>query len=61
VDEKKLVKQELYKAIIYFIERQKLVAQAMLDLGLDLGLIARFGAIAWVSGTWILDSLPLEC
>jgi hypothetical protein len=55
VDEKKLVKQELYKAIIYFIERQKLVAQAMLDLGLDLGLIARFGAIAWVSGTWILD------
>ena len=55
MDKKKLVKQELYKAITYFIGRQELVAQAMLDLDLDLDLVARFGAIAWVSGTWDLE------
>ncbi len=55
MDEKTLVKQELYKAIAYFVERQKLVAQAMLDLGLDLDLIGQFGVLAWVSGTWNLD------
>ena len=55
MNEKEYVKQELYQAINYFIERQELVAQAMLDLGLDLDLIAREGAMAWVTGTWGLS------
>ena len=43
------VKQELYKAIAYFIERQHLVAQAMLDLGLDLKEVDKYGPVAWAS------------
>ena len=43
------VKAELRDALIYFIERQKLVAQAMMDLGLDLNEVGEFGPIAWVS------------
>ncbi len=31
----------------YFIERQQLVAQAMLDLGLDLNEMAKYGDLAW--------------
>jgi hypothetical protein len=46
---KVLVKQELYEAIAYFVERQALVAEAMRDLGLDLELVGQFGAVAWVS------------
>lgn len=41
------VKQELYKAISYFVERQYLVVQAMLDLGLDLNEVDRYGPVAW--------------
>jgi hypothetical protein len=43
------VKQEIYEAIARFIERQKLVAQAMSDFGLDLDMVAQYQAIAWVS------------
>lgn len=46
---KLLVKQELYQAIAHFIERQHLVAQAMLDMGLDLEEVGKYGAIAWFS------------
>ena len=45
-----LIKQEIYKAIAYFIERQHLVAQAMRDLGLDLEEVGKWGAAAWTSG-----------
>ncbi|MEM7348848.1 MAG: hypothetical protein AAF485_31850 [Chloroflexota bacterium] len=55
MDEKEAVKQELYHAICYFIKRQELVAQAMLDLGLDLEAVGEFGAAAWVPGTWEKD------
>ena len=43
------VKAELRDALIYFIERQKLVAQAMMNLGLDLNEVGEFGPVAWVS------------
>lgn len=48
-DDKKiyLAKQELYRAIVYYIERQQLVVQAMLDLKLDINAIGKFGALAW--------------
>jgi len=39
--------QELYQAIVYYIERQQLVVQAMLDLKLDINAIGKFGALAW--------------
>ena len=52
---KERTKNELKDALVYFIDRQNLVAQAMLDLGLDLDLVGQFGAFAWVSGTWTLD------
>lgn len=48
-DEKQLVKRELYHAITHFIERQKLVAQAMVDLGLDLGEVGCYGVLAWAA------------
>ena len=44
---KEKVKAELRDALIYFIERQKLVAQAMIDMGLDLNEVGEFGPIAW--------------
>jgi Domain of unknown function (DUF6896) len=43
------VKVELREALVYFIERQKLVAQAMTALGLDLDEVGEFGAFAWAS------------
>ena len=46
---RKLVKHELFRAIAFFIERQQLVAQAMLDLGLDLQFVSRFGALGWIT------------
>ena len=49
MDEKEVVKRELYQAIAYFIERQQLVAQAMLDLGLDVELVGTYGGLAWIS------------
>jgi hypothetical protein len=50
-----LAKQELYQAIAYFIERQQLVVQAMLDLKLDLNAIGKFGAYGWVSSASSID------
>jgi len=44
------VKDELRNALAYFIERQKLVAQAMIELGLDLNEVGKFKAAAWASG-----------
>lgn len=43
------VKEELYQAIAYFVQRQVLVSQAMLDLKLDLEAIGKYGALGWVS------------
>ncbi len=48
--EKHLVKQELSEAVAFFIKRQRLVAQAMLDLGLDLKRVGVVGTLAWVPG-----------
>src|SRR5688572_17128800 len=45
------VKAELREALAYFIERQKLVAQAMTDLDLDLNEVGEFGPIAWASNS----------
>lgn len=42
-----LVKAELRVALAYFIERQKLVAQAMMDMGLDLIEVGEFGSVTW--------------
>jgi hypothetical protein len=44
------VKDELINAVAYFVERQKLVAQAMTELGLDLYEVAEFGTAAWATG-----------
>lgn len=44
------IKDELRKALAYFIERQRLVAQAMTELGLDLNEVGKFKAAAWASG-----------
>jgi hypothetical protein len=44
------VKDELSNALAYFIERQKLVAQALVELGLDLNEVAEFKSAAWSSG-----------
>ena len=49
-DLQKQIKDELRNALAYFIERQKLVAQAMMELGLDLQEVAEFKALAWASG-----------
>jgi hypothetical protein len=46
---KERVKAELREALAYFMERQKLVAQAMTELGLDLNEVGEFGPIAWAS------------
>lgn len=46
---RKLVKQELFQAIVFFIQRQQLVAQAMLDLGLDLQFVGRFASLGWIT------------
>lgn len=45
---------ELREALAYFIERQKLVAQAMTEMGLDLDEVAEYGAHAW-AGTYPPD------
>src|SRR5687768_1832707 len=59
------VKAELREALAYFIERQKLVAQAMMELGLDLNEVAEFGPIVWASnsetkGLGIQDNIQRE-
>jgi len=43
------VKAELKEALAYFIERQKLVAQAMTDFGLALNEVGEFGPMVWAS------------
>ncbi len=48
-NKKRLAKDELYKAIRYFIERQQLVVQAMLEMKLDINAIGKFGALGWAS------------
>jgi hypothetical protein len=40
---------DLREALKYFIERQKLVAKAMTEMGLDLDEVAEYGALAWAS------------
>lgn len=40
---------DLQEALRYFIERQKLVAQAMTEMGLDLDEVAAYGILTWVS------------
>jgi len=42
-----LAKNELLQAIAYFVKRQKLVEQAMLDFNLDLDDMKKWGALAW--------------
>ncbi len=44
---KERVKKELEDALAYFIERQKLVAQAITEMGLDLNEVAEYGAATW--------------
>ena len=44
---KEQVKAELKNALAYYIERQKLVAQAMMELGLDLNEVGEFGPVVW--------------
>ncbi len=46
---KALIKQELVQAIAYFIERQHLVAQAMVEMGLNLEEVGKYKSAAWVS------------
>lgn len=45
---RKQVKAELRNALAYFIERQKLVARAMVEFGLDLNEVGEFGPTVWV-------------
>jgi len=47
-DTRDLAKDELHKAVRYFVERQQLVVQAMLDMKLDIDVIGRFGALSWI-------------
>lgn len=54
------IKQELYKAITYFIKRQQLVAQLMIDLGLDLEEVGKWGALTWASGSGIAKESRLN-
>ena len=53
-------KQEIYDAIAYFIERQKLVAQAMIDMGLDLEEVGEYGSLVWSSNENVADAQLLE-
>jgi Domain of unknown function (DUF6896) len=46
----RLAKDELLEAIAYFIERQKLVAQALINFGLDLQAMSILGAGGWTLG-----------
>jgi Domain of unknown function (DUF6896) len=48
-DTRSLAKDELYQAILYFIERQQLVVQAMREMSLDINAIGKFGALGWAS------------
>lgn len=43
-------RDELLEAIVYFVKRQTLVAQAISDFGLDLNAIAILGAFGWTLG-----------
>jgi len=47
LENNELLITELLKAIAHFIERQKLVAQAMRDLDIDLDDVGKFGAAVW--------------
>jgi len=48
-ENRNLAKDELYKAIRYFVERQQLVVQAVLDMKLDINAIGKFGSLGWAS------------
>jgi len=52
IDDKDLqqIKDELLQAISYFVVRQELVAQALLDFGLDLNAVAILGSGGWTLG-----------
>ncbi len=56
---KRQIKQELLQAIAYFIERQHLVAQAMIEMGLDLEEVGKYGAVAWISSSGV-DASELD-
>lgn len=59
----KLVKRELYEAITHFIERQKLVTQAIVDLGLNLEEIGQYGVAAWAADLpsgWAITQSEIE-
>ena len=45
-----IAKYELFEAIAYFVKRQEIVAQALLDIGLDLDAMAVLGAGGWILG-----------
>jgi uncharacterized protein DUF6896 len=49
-NDRQLTKDELIEAITYFVRRQELVAQALIDFGLDLDAIAILGAGGWTLG-----------
>lgn len=62
-DEMRLVKRELHEAVVRFVERQKLVAQAMVDLGLDLEEVERYGVAAWAAELppgWTITQSDIE-
>ena len=49
-DSREQAKEELRGALDYFIGRQKLVAQAMTEMGLDLNEVAEYKGLAWGAG-----------
>jgi hypothetical protein len=48
-DNRSLAKDELYKAVHYFVDQQQLVVQAMKEMKLDINAIGKFGALGWMS------------
>ena len=48
-NQRNLAKDELYKAIQHFVERQQIVVQAMLDMKLDINAIGKFASLGWAS------------
>ena len=57
-----LAKDELLEAIVYFVKRQELATQAILDFGLDPNTMAILGAGGWTLGyedaEKVLGTLP---
>jgi len=57
-----LAKDELLDAIIYFVKRQELVAQALRNFKLDLQTIGVLGATGWILGAegakQIIEAVP---